>query len=502
MNHRAHALALALTLALALVAAPAQAGSYTQFDDVGELTSHIASGGVAKDGITAMTNPLSVSPGEVSYVQEHELVLGVYMNGIAKAYPENLGWRHEIINDEIGGEFISVTLCPLTGTGQVFNATDTDGSQFEFGVSGLLINSNLVMYDRRDNETLYPQMIYTAINGVDKGSQLELLPVIETTWKMWKRMYPDTQVAAGGTGLERYSSSVQNSFSSDGPYTSYPYRRTSNGEAVDYRTFNEWLLFAPSTAGRVSSFDDLDQRFPIKDIVLGICHNDLTRAYGFVAMPEQAIINDQIDDLPLLVVFDRNSSTAIPYSRDAMGQELTFYQVESESNLPIEFMDVETRSRWNMLGVAVDGPLEGEQLRQLPAYNSMWFAWSSYWPETDLWNGEGIIDEPVVTAIEEQTVAALPQSFVLQQNYPNPFNPNTRIQYNLPTAGQVHLTIYTPLGQKIRILVDEVQSPGLYLQSWDGLDNLGRSVASGTYLYHLEMPEQGLRQSRTMSLVS
>ena len=75
----------------------------------------------------------------------------------------------------------------------------------------------------------------------------------------------------------------------------------------------------------------------------------------------------------------------------------------------------------------------------------------------------------------------------MQQNYPNPFKPNTRIQYNLPTAGQVHLTIYTPLGQKIRTLVDEVQSPGLYLQSWDGLDDLGRSVASGTYLYHLEM---------------
>ena len=93
-----------------------------------------------------------MAPSQVSYVSGSDLVLGVYVNGIARALPENLGWWHEIVNDDIGGQFISITLCPLTGTGLVFNATDGDGTRFELGVSGLLANSNLIIYDRRDFE--------------------------------------------------------------------------------------------------------------------------------------------------------------------------------------------------------------------------------------------------------------------------------------------------------------------------------------------------------------
>ena len=81
------------------------------------------------------------------------------------------------------------------------------------------------------------------------------------------------------------------------------------------------------------------------------------------------------------MLFDRQSTTSIPYLREVEGRLLTFYQVEPKGNLAVEFIDVETSSRWNMLGIAVNGPLQGERLRQLPAYNAMWFAWSTYWPE-------------------------------------------------------------------------------------------------------------------------
>ena len=175
-------------LILTLLVGPVGAGILDDFEDIGQLTDHLISGGPGIDGIPAMTNPEFAALEQITYVQEDDLVLGVVMHGEARAYPENLGWRHEIINDNIGGQSISVTLCPLTGTGMVFNATDEDGSQIEFGVSGLLINSNLVMYDRRDIETLYPQMVYTGISGTFKGEKLELLPVVETTWAMWKKM--------------------------------------------------------------------------------------------------------------------------------------------------------------------------------------------------------------------------------------------------------------------------------------------------------------------------
>jgi len=161
------------------VAGPDGAGRY---DEPGFLTNHIRSGGPPKDGIPALANPTFVAPSEVSYVQDAELVMGLVINGEPRAYPYNISWWNEIINDRVGDKSFTVALCPLKGTSQAFNSTHTDGSQIEFGVSGLLINSNLVMYDRRDGNTLYPQMIFTAINGDQVGNRLELMPVVETTW--------------------------------------------------------------------------------------------------------------------------------------------------------------------------------------------------------------------------------------------------------------------------------------------------------------------------------
>ena len=178
-----HGYLSALLLLLAIY--PAEAGRY---DDPRFLTSHLVSGGVPKDGIPALTNPTFVAPDEVNYVQETRGHGNRHQRRTASVPAQHWLWN-EVINDRVGDQSVVVSLCPLTGTGQVFNATDGDGSQIEFGVSGLLINSNLVMYDRRDGETLYPQMIYTAINGARAGDRLELMPVVETTWALWQRMY-------------------------------------------------------------------------------------------------------------------------------------------------------------------------------------------------------------------------------------------------------------------------------------------------------------------------
>jgi predicted small lipoprotein YifL len=116
----------------------------------------LISGGVSKDGIPALTRPDFVSPSSngASYLSDSDMVLGVFINGVAKAYPHNIGWHHEIINDEISGQHIVVTFCPLTGTGLVFDGRGDDEAPIELGVSGLLFNNNLVMYDRRDDTTL------------------------------------------------------------------------------------------------------------------------------------------------------------------------------------------------------------------------------------------------------------------------------------------------------------------------------------------------------------
>ena len=484
-------LATVLTATLLFVGTPLHAGLFDDFADVGELGDHVFSGGPRVDGIPAMNNPTFVSPEQISYVREDDLVLGMFVGGVAKAYPENLGWRHEIINDIIGGQPISVTLCPLTGTGLVFAAADEQGQQFELGVSGLLINSNLVMYDRRDFRTLYPQMIYTGITGDFKDQRLELLPVVETTYQLWKQMYPETEVAQSATGLEAYGARVANNYESDPAiYERYPYISALG----DYRTSNDYIIFPWTT-----SEPDLSL-FEVKDVVLGVCSGDQTIAYPFPTMPSQAVINDEIADLKLVVVYDAANRTAIPFERTVNGQVLSFYQVKSDSELPVEFMDVETRSRWDMRGCALEGPLEGRQLQQVPAYNSMWFAWSTYWPDTAVWDGEGIIDDPPdITAVSESQDLT-PVHFSLAQNYPNPFNPFTQIEYNLAATGHVRLSVFNAAGQRIRTLVDGVEGPGLYLRGWDGRDDNGALTGSGVYVYRLQLPEAGVTESKKMIL--
>jgi hypothetical protein len=101
----------------------------------------------AKDGIPALTNPDFADPEDITYLADEDIVIGVVIDGVARAYPHNIGWRHEIINDAIGSAFISATFCPLTGTSLVFDAKAAYDTQLQLGVSGLLINSNLVMYD-------------------------------------------------------------------------------------------------------------------------------------------------------------------------------------------------------------------------------------------------------------------------------------------------------------------------------------------------------------------
>ncbi len=468
-----------------LAAAPAWAGAPFPFENLDQLTGHLRSGGPPIDGIPAVTNPDFAPASQIVYVRDTDLVIGVVRGGEVKAYPENLGWWHEIINDRIGGGYVSVTLCPLTGTPQVFDATAEDGSQIEFGVSGLLINSNLVMYDRRDDTTLYPQMIYTGINGDYKGEQLELLPAIVTTFEMWKRMYPDSEVALFGTGLDRYSAGKQSYYANADLFHSYPYG--------DYRTNHNRIFFYWTTNN-----PDLSVYQP-KEMFLGICLGDELRAYGFGDMGPEAVVNDELGGEPLLVVFHEDSQTALPYSREIDGRTLTFYQADATGPLP-EFRDVETGTTWDLLGRALEGPLQGEQLTQLPAYYSMWFAWSTYWPESTVWGGGGIIDEPEDTAVLEPEGESVPRDFDLGQNYPNPFNPETRIRFALPADGEVSLTIYNAFGQRVRTLADGRQRAGRYVVDWDATDESGRAVASGVYHYRLEMPARDLSRQRTMTL--
>ena len=323
----------------------------------------IVSGGVGKDGIPALTKPDFVKASRVEYLAEDDLVLGVVVNGEAKAYPENIGWWHEIVNDEIGGRHVSVTFCPLTGTGLVFEAND--GGPFELGVSGLLFNNNLVMYDRRDDETLYPQVYFTGVSGTRTGESLNLLPVVETTWSTWKRLHPETEVIAVGT----YTQSQ---------YARYPYG--------DYRTNDNFLIFGLFPV-MLDNANLMATAHGGKDGLLGVRLNGQPMAYLFDAMGNQAVINDRVGGEDIVVVWDQASHLAIPYASQVNGSTLNF-EIEHDG-FPFSLRDVETGSLWDINGVAIDGQMTGARLTQIPAHNSFWFAWVTFWQQTDVWSPTG-----------------------------------------------------------------------------------------------------------------
>ncbi len=331
----------------------------------------IVSGGVAPGGIPALTTPEVVSAAEGDlFLQPDDLVLGVEAGGEARAYPHGILWWHEIVNDILGGVPIAVTYCPLTGSGLVFDPV-YQGRVLSFNTSGLLFDNNLIMFDQNATGSLWSQMRAQVICGELKGFEPELLAVVQSTWAAWKALHPETSVVSFNTGFNRN-------------YTRYPY---GTYDQLD----NNQLLFPQSF---------IDTRRPMKELVLGIRHEGLARAYPFLTLAElgpHVAVNDNVNGRPVLVVFDRDGQMALPFDRrlidptlgsgddgEPASIELSFDVVETES-FPFLLRDRETGTLWSLLGQAVEGPLAGARLAPIRTFVAMWFAWASFNPGTEIY---------------------------------------------------------------------------------------------------------------------
>ena len=142
--------------------------------------NEIHSGGPSKDGIPALYNPKFILAKDAAYLKPQDRILGLYLNGEAKAYPIRILNWHELVNDSVGGKDVLVSYCPLCGTGMAFDA-NIDGRKYLFGVSGKLYNSDVLMYDK-ETESLWSQIKMEAVTGAMTGKRLTLLPLIHTTW--------------------------------------------------------------------------------------------------------------------------------------------------------------------------------------------------------------------------------------------------------------------------------------------------------------------------------
>lgn len=197
---RAYAIGLAsIFAAAAALAEPTRNG----FDLAGALVpvEEILQGGPPKDGIPSIDKPEFVTASKARSLRGEDMVLGVERNGIAKAYPILILNWHEVVNDRFGAEPIVVTFCPLCGSGVVFEAA-VRGRVLRFGVSGLLYNSDVLLYDRATN-SLWSQIRAQAVTGPMKGTRLAQVPMLHTTWDDWRQRHPQTLVLSERTGFGR-----------------------------------------------------------------------------------------------------------------------------------------------------------------------------------------------------------------------------------------------------------------------------------------------------------
>lgn len=305
----------------------------------------IVSGGPPRDGIPSIDNPKFVST-EDAGLQDSDLVLGLNINGDIRAYPLNILVWHEIVNDEVGGTPVAVTYCPLCFTNQVFDRT-IDGRAVEFGTSGKLYNSNLVMYDRT-SESLWSQALGQAIDGEHVGKKLGRIPFDVALWRDWKTLYPESKVLSQDTGFGR-------------PYGADPYGNY----------YTEPRILFP-----VSHRDD---RLDPKEIVVGLENKGSYRAYQLQQIEDTHILNDNINGKKVALM-SLHPFMVRAYDRSVDGQVLDFQYNDGK------IVDRQTSSEWNFEGEAIQGEMIGKQLTRLPFDEGFWFEWVAFHPETSLYS--------------------------------------------------------------------------------------------------------------------
>jgi hypothetical protein len=173
-------------------------------DELDEISRAILSGGPPPDGIPPVERPAYVSVGEASKLWNDDSIVDAFtIDGQPRAYPRFITVWHEIVNENASGKPISVTYCPLTGSTLIFSGELADGRTTTFGTSGMLYNSNLVMYDRATN-SMWPQLLGVAVRGARKGERLkEIGGALTTTFGRWRAKFPNGVVLSKDTGHAR-----------------------------------------------------------------------------------------------------------------------------------------------------------------------------------------------------------------------------------------------------------------------------------------------------------
>ncbi len=191
--------AILITLAAAIISASADPAQWrvrgwtqTDFSKTNIDLSEILSGGPSKDGIPSIDDPQFLNVAEEQELGAMEPVISLKIGDHARAYPLRILMWHEIVNDSVGDIPVTITYCPLCNSGIAFDRR-VDGNTLDFGTTGLLRNSDLVMYDRQ-TESWWQQFTGTAIVGEKTGVALKMIPVRLESFERFAAANPQGQV--------------------------------------------------------------------------------------------------------------------------------------------------------------------------------------------------------------------------------------------------------------------------------------------------------------------
>ena len=338
----------------------------TDFSRTTVELEEVRSGGPPRDGIPALSDAAFVTPAEAAdWLHPREPVAVVEVAGEARAYPLQILTWHEIVNDIVGGVPVALTFCPLCNSTLTFDRR-VDGRVLEFGVSGLLRRSNLLMYDRQ-TESWWQQLTGEAVVGTLAGQRLDVVPSWIVAFQDFRERWPAAPVLSRDTGYSR-------------PYGRNPYR---GYDRMDSRPF---LLEGPP-----------DPRLPAMERVLGIRVGEAVAVYPFSALAGEPLVHDTVGETPVVVLLtsstlsvldageiaeSRSVPAAVAYARRLGGQVLHFELREGRLH------DRRTGSRWNLFGEAVAGPLAGQRLPELDAGVHFAFAWLAFRPGSRIYRPE------------------------------------------------------------------------------------------------------------------
>lgn len=297
----------------------------------------------------------------------HEPVIAVEMNGEAKAFPLSILTYHEIVNDSIGGVPVTVTYCPLCNAAIVFDRRLRHNEidyLLDFGVSGMLRNSDLVMWDRQ-TQSWWQQFTGSGLVGELAGAQLEFISSMLISLEEFFTSYPEGKVLSTETGHERQ-------------YGTNPYSGYDNLENTQPRLF----------------YNKVDNRLPPMERVIDVHAQGKYKIYPLTTISERQAVNDKFQGQPLVIFYTSKTvsvldNTKISESRqvgsvtvfrpEIDGQTLKFTKKRSG------FIDKQTKSVWTITGKCISGELEGKQLITITHGNHFAFAWFAFYPETEIY---------------------------------------------------------------------------------------------------------------------